>query len=316
MSDMLFLSRLQPGHNGHLSAMQQAIWHWAKKIIFAIWSANKERTNDNPFTWAERHKIAECMVNILQQEHPHVEFEIHTVPDFGDGHAWKNYIDTTLPHFDAIVSGNTTVSKMRPEKRVIAPEMHVPYRASHIRYQLQIEDWKTIEQSVHADLVQLLHEIKAHETLQSIERLQPQPPKIATDLIIMHDGKYILWKRVRAPYGLALLGGFLDAWERIKDCALREWYEELFSPDDSEQKLELINSDPLWINDDPRRDPRWPVVSFVYEAKILWWTPIGADDINWLVFVSPEELDNIPIEDFAFPDHRESLLKHKQFYGL
>lgn len=317
MSNMLFISRLQTAHNGHLSAMRQGIEQWAKRILLGIGSANKERTPDNPLTFEERKNIATMMINMLREEYPIIDIQIYSIPDFGDGVAWKNYIDTTLPYFDTILSGNDTVSKMRPEKQVIVPQMHVPYRWTHIRYQLARENRTILKESIPSQLLDVLkNDIKAHEIIQSIEKLQPQAPKIATDLIIIHEGKYILWRRKFAPLGLALLGGMLDSGERVSECALREWYEELFDPHDTEQKIELVSQEPLRIQDDPLRDPRWHTISFVYEAKILGGKPIGSDDIEeWLVFITPEELDTISEEEFAFSDHRKSLIRHKNFYN-
>jgi hypothetical protein len=49
------------------------------------------------------------MIEKLQYEHPEVIFDIHSVPDFGDGKLRKNYINETLPSFDTIITGNDTV---------------------------------------------------------------------------------------------------------------------------------------------------------------------------------------------------------------
>lgn len=313
MGDMLFISRLQTGHKGHLSAMQQGIEQWAKRILLGIGSANKERTPDNPLTLQERMKVADVMVNLLKTDYPDVDVEIHSIPDFGDGVLWKNYIDTTLPSFDMIVSGNETVSKMRTDKKVVIPQMRVPYKWTHIRYQLARENRTILQESVPNQLLDVLkNDIKAHEIIQSIEKLQPQTPKIATDLIIIYNNKYVLGRRKYAPYGLALLGWMMESGEKWSDCALREWYEELFHPDDPNKQLSILNKEPLFVLDDPWRDPRWHIISFVYEIQILAGNPIGADDIEeWLVFLSPGEIDTTSEEEFAFPDHRTTLLRHR-----
>jgi hypothetical protein len=46
--------------------------------------------------------------------------------------------------------------------------------------------------SVSAEVLDVLHEISAENIIRDIDTLQPKEPKIATDLIIMKQGKYIV----------------------------------------------------------------------------------------------------------------------------
>jgi nicotinamide mononucleotide adenylyltransferase/ADP-ribose pyrophosphatase YjhB (NUDIX family) len=306
-----FFSRIQPGHNGHVSAMMQGIQQWVKKIILWIWSADKERTQDNPFTLEERRKIADALIRVVQQDYPEVDFEVRSVMDFGDNEQRKSYVEKTFPPFDIVISWNPIIQDIRPEKRIIKPDFAiVPYRWTHIRYQIGQWDRSSLALSVSAEVIDVLRDINAVDTMRSIEKLQPASMKIATDLIILHDGKYILWKRKFAPHGWALLWGHLDAWESIKDCAIREWREELFSPDDTSAEIVLLRDKPFVVNDEPTRDPRGRVIAFVYEAEIIQGTPVGNDDIEMIAHFSPDEIRDLPVDAFAFADHRSTLMQH------
>lgn len=306
----LFISRTQGTHKWHISALIQAIDSWIHHILYGIGSSNKERTSENPFNFQERENIAYTLMNLLQQDHPYISYEIYNIPDFNDVKARKKHIQDTVPDFDTLISWNPHVNSIWNDKKTIIPIFDTPYRGTHIRYQLQMEDWKTLRESVPEEIIKLYKQINAPQIIQSIERQNPTPPRIATDLIIVYNKKYIVGRRKHAPYGLALIWWMLDPWERIHECALREWYEELFQRDDPDKQLILTSQHPLRINDNPLRDPRWRIISFAYEAKILWWQVTWWDDISSITFLSPEEVMNRPLEDFAFPDHKDTLLAH------
>lgn len=103
----LFITRSQPGlHAGQVDGIRQAIAQWITKVIIWAWSANKEFTSENPFTYDERKKMIELSAKELLQD---IEIEILPVPDMWDNEKWRNYIFSNAPEFKYIISGNAWV---------------------------------------------------------------------------------------------------------------------------------------------------------------------------------------------------------------
>lgn len=266
-------------------------------------------TINNPFSFKQRVRFAESIFTLLNQDHPDIETELHAIIDFWDNTQRKSYIQKELPEFDTIITGNPIVEEVRSDKQLFKPKItSLPYRWTHIRHQIQNEDRKTLKQSVPDAVLNDLQVIDAPRILQSINKLQPQLPKLAADIITTYQWKIVLIKRKFAPYGLALAWWMLEGDEQLHQTALREWLEELFPHDDLEKSLTIWNTQPFFTLDKPKRDPRWRIISCVYEATITWWTPQASDDAKDIVYIDPADLNAIPDEDFAFIDHKEVLL--------
>jgi ADP-ribose pyrophosphatase YjhB (NUDIX family) len=62
----------------------------------------------------------------------------------------------------------------------------------------------------------------------------------------------------------------------------------------------------LGYRDDPDRDPRAHNIAHAFYAKTVKGEPKAGDDAKAVVRVDPAELDTIT---FAFPDHKEMILK-------
>jgi len=88
-----------------------------------------------------------------------------------------------------------------------------------------------------------------------------QGPQVAVDAIIYQNGKVLLVQRKDEPFkGLwALPGGFVEYGETCEEAVAREALEETGC---QIQPLGIFG-----VYSDPKRDPRGPVVSIVYEAE-------------------------------------------------
>jgi ADP-ribose pyrophosphatase YjhB (NUDIX family) len=62
----------------------------------------------------------------------------------------------------------------------------------------------------------------------------------------------------------------------------------------------------LGYRDEPDRDPRAHAVSHAFKAEILSWEPKAADDAKSIVAINSSDIDDL---EFAFPDHKEMILK-------
>ncbi len=130
-------------------------------------------------------------------------------------------------------------------------------------------------------------------------------PLAATDLIIEYlhptqgDG-IILIDRGYEPLGLALPGGFAERMALPKN-AVKEAKEET--------SLDVFLYEPhrpLCVFSDLERDPREHVMTLVYTARGTGVLKAG-DDAKRVYHYPLETLAQIPVERFAFPDHKEAI---------
>jgi 8-oxo-dGTP diphosphatase len=104
----------------------------------------------------------------------------------------------------------------------------------------------------------------------------------------------VLIERKNPPYGLAIPGGFVDVGETTEDALKREMKEEI--------SLDVEITNLLGVYSDPKRDPRFHVVSVVYVCK-AYGTPVANDDAK-KVFIY--KLEEIPFKKLVF-DHSKIL---------
>jgi len=84
-------------------------------------------------------------------------------------------------------------------------------------------------------------------------------PKVAVDLVIMHDRGIVIIERKNKPFGLALPGGFVDVGETLEQAAMREAKEETGLDVDGLRQVHAYS--------DPARDERFHVVSICFLCK-------------------------------------------------
>ncbi|MFH0875505.1 MAG: NUDIX hydrolase [archaeon] len=81
-------------------------------------------------------------------------------------------------------------------------------------------------------------------------------PHIAVDLIIKYKEGIVIIERKNPPLGFALPGGFVDYGETLEQAAIREAKEET--------NLDVTIIRQLHAYSDPKRDPRFHVISVAY----------------------------------------------------
>ncbi len=128
----------------------------------------------------------------------------------------------------------------------------------------------------------------------------PKCPYLAVDGIvrIWEGNKFkgiVLIERKNPPLGLALPGGFVEVGESVESAVLREIKEET--------NLNCTIRRLLGVYSDPKRDPRFHVVSLVYILD-AFDTPKAGDDAR-SVFIFP--LEDIPFDRLVF-DHSKILM--------
>ncbi|MBI4440484.1 nicotinamide-nucleotide adenylyltransferase [Candidatus Woesearchaeota archaeon] len=104
MTSGLFIGRFQPFHNGHLLDIKEALKE-VDELIIAIGSSQHRNTKDNPMSFEER---AEMIEDVLLSNNIK-NFTIFPVPDYQNDSKWLKHIETLLPKFDIVYTGNDRV---------------------------------------------------------------------------------------------------------------------------------------------------------------------------------------------------------------
>jgi len=127
-------------------------------------------------------------------------------------------------------------------------------------------------------------------------------PYLAVDGILrLWEGErfkgLVLIERLYAPEGLALPGGFVEVGETVESAVLREIKEET----GLDAKINRL----FGVYSDPKRDPRFHVVSVVFVCDAEGEPKAGDDAKRVRVY----KLEDLPLELLVF-DHRSILLDY------
>ena len=138
-------------------------------------------------------------------------------------------------------------------------------------------------------------------------------PIPTTDIIIEYnDGKnegIVLITRKNPPYGLAIPGGFAELGISLEENAMKEAREET--------GLEVILESPerpLCVHSNPKRDPRYHILSVAYVAKGYGSLQAGDDAAGARLYTIPEIKLLIRENGLAF-DHARILEKYLEHRG-
>ena len=298
----LFITDAQPWlHRWDLDMIQQAVDNeWLSEVIIWISCWNKSHTSTNPFTWDER----KILVNKTIKEIKNCKCnQIFLIPDFWDNVGMISYIFENLPEFDYIISWDAWILKlMRDEWKKIAKFDSIwVVRWTTIRELIARNLMWRLKDYFSQEVVSYLKEIWASERLKKCFQKDMKNPSLAVDIVVFtKNGQIVLIKRKNPPYWVALPWWFVDIWETLIEAAERETMEEI------SVCVKIQKDDYLWYWDDPDRDPRAHVISHAFMGKITSWEPKAADDAKELIMFDPKDIDSVK---FAFPDHKEMVLK-------
>ena len=313
----LWIARTQPLHLGHIDAIKQTFAAWIEKVLIGIWSANKRETADNPFSANER---KEMLIDVLKAENLLEKCSIYYLMDFGDNDLRRKNIDTEVGKFEYIISDNEVFPNIFPDKKIIEPVMRIDTRGTIIRNAIFHKDYTTLKEYLHPITFETLERIDAYSKIQKIFGPEMMKPKNAVDIVIKNEkNESLLIERKYPPFGFALAWWMLDYGEKAEQAALREWCEELGGKYPNDEIIIEGNAarrwwlhiqivKPLGYRDDPQRDPRWHIITFPFEVKIISGEVKAADDAKETFRKSKEEIEKIPKDQRAFPDHQETIL--------
>ncbi len=131
---------------------------------------------------------------------------------------------------------------------------------------------------------------------------EPKTPYLAVDGILrLWEGEkfkgIVLIERLYAPEGLALPGGFVEVGETVESAVLRELKEET----GLDAKINKL----FGVYSDPKRDPRFHVVSVVFVCDAEGEPKAGDDAKRVRVY----KLEDLPLDLLVF-DHKRILLDY------
>ncbi|MBU0980528.1 MAG: nicotinamide-nucleotide adenylyltransferase [Nanoarchaeota archaeon] len=107
MKRALFLGRFQPFHNGHLWAVKQTLKEF-DEVIIVIGSAQQSNTEDNPLDA----KARESMIRQSLKEAGISSFSIHPVDDINSDDEYVSHVESFVPKFDAVFTGNQLTEEL------------------------------------------------------------------------------------------------------------------------------------------------------------------------------------------------------------
>ncbi len=255
----LFIGRFQPFHLGHIDAMNQAKKKGITEFIIGIWSSNKEHTAENPFTYEERKTMITKIMKALN-----IKFTIYALPDFDSDEDRKNYIIKNIPAFNVIISGNPRTSWIfkKTKYKVVPLKITKDIKSTTIRHLLHIWDINTLKSLLPWPVIAYLQNINAGKRLTKYYQNEHIGPKVAVDgILVTKEKKIVIIQRKNPPLGYALPGGFVEYGETTEQAFIREMKEEV-GVYIKIRKLAGVMSD-------PKRDPRYHIISIVYIADIV-----------------------------------------------
>ena len=164
MKKGLILGRFQPFHLGHLNVVQEVMKEGLLPVI-GIGSSEEGNTLNNPFTSQERIAMIKLILDKLS-----TEYEIYDIPDINDNDKYVSHLETFIPEFDYIYSGNALVQRLFREAghNVVIPEFvnREDWEGSSIRQAMMEGDgW---EQAVPRQIVDKIHTLNGTERLKRL----------------------------------------------------------------------------------------------------------------------------------------------------
>ena len=164
MKKGLILGRFQPFHFGHLKLIESIVNDKVLPLI-CIGSAQYSHTVDNPFTVKERKEMIMAVLQSLN-----CEYEIFEIPDINNYDLYVSHLETFVPIFDQIYSGNPIVQRLFDEAgyKVVKLQMfnREVWEGSAIRLAMREGgDW---ESAVPNQIVEIIQHIAGTERLKTL----------------------------------------------------------------------------------------------------------------------------------------------------
>ncbi|MDP7244106.1 MAG: nicotinamide-nucleotide adenylyltransferase [Flavobacteriales bacterium] len=150
----LFIGRFQPFHLGHLQDIKNALKE-VDELVIGVGSSNEERTKENPFTVEERIE----MIDLVLPANDISAYTVFPIPDFHDDRKWVEHVETLVPKFDVVYTGNKWTERCFKRKyKIKRVNILKGVSATIIRNKiLKNKDWQKL---VPKEVVEFISKIK------------------------------------------------------------------------------------------------------------------------------------------------------------
>jgi len=161
MKKGLILGRFQPFHLGHLKLIKSIVNEQIEPVI-CIGSAQHSYTAENPFTVEERKKMIEEVMKDLD-----CKYSIFGIPDINNYDLYVSHLETFVPNFDIVYSGNPIVQRLFGKAGYTVIKVNLfnreVWEGSSIRLAMKEGgDW---ESEIPNQVVSIIHDINGTDRL-------------------------------------------------------------------------------------------------------------------------------------------------------
>ncbi|ACJ16652.1 nicotinamide mononucleotide adenylyltransferase [Thermococcus onnurineus NA1] len=162
----LFVGRFQPVHNGHIKALE-FVFSQVDEVIIGIGSAQASHTLKNPFTTSER---MEMLIRALDEAGLEKRYYLIPLPDINFNAIWSTYVQSMVPRFDVVFTGNSLVAQLFRERgyEVIVQPMFRKDILSATEIRKRMVEGEPWEELVPKSVAEFIKEIKGVERIKML----------------------------------------------------------------------------------------------------------------------------------------------------
>ena len=331
----VMIGRFQPAHKAHIQIINRAL-EIANRLVIIIGSHNKPRTVKNPFTSEEREGLIRSALSKDTNklvDFSYVEDTIYNTQDWvrsiqeavnkkAVGFPWKE--DSMYSDYSVILVGHhkddtSYYLDMFPQWGYLEISNIDDVNSTDIRNNYFGSD-KDFDDRLPQSIANFLNDFELTENFKNLTQEynynqryrkewenSPYPPIfVTTDAVIVQSGHILLVTRGQAPGKglLALPGGFINQYERLEDCMVRELREE------TKLKVPLPvlkgNIKKIEVFDSPYRSSRGRTIThaFLIELPAGQLPKVkGGSDANKAQWIPLNEIYHM--KDKMFEDHQD-----------
>lgn len=165
MTHGLFIGRFQPFHLGHLNDIKSALKE-VDALVIGVGSSDEKHTKENPFTVKERIE----MIDLVLPSNNIENYTVFPIPDFHNDKKWVEHIETLVPKFDIVYTGNSWTEKCFKRKKYKVNKVKIIEGISStiIRHKMiKNQDWKGIVPKETADYIKKIGGVKRIKSINS-----------------------------------------------------------------------------------------------------------------------------------------------------